>query len=772
MIKKLFLLFYITITSLFSSPVELPLNLTHPHLHATSNIDIYEDTSGKLDINHILELPKEAFSHTHDNAFGAIFSDSAYWYKIELINPSESPITKSFVIEPPWIDYLQINVISPSGEHIQYEIGNTFNYSQRSINNHLINQSHSFEQGDSTVYIQMKTRDPFVFILSLLDTQEFLEEQNVELLSVGLVFGVMIAMILYNLFLFIALRDPSYAYFVLYIASFLLMSFTYNGYSFKFIFYDNPELQNIMQSTSIYFFAISTLLFAQSFLNIKNRSELCNKSFNIITLLLIVSFILSAALGGYAYHIKAAMVSIIIVSLYIVMVSLYSWYNSNPTARFFVIGTTFGFTGIIITSFTYFGLFPYSSLSVKAVDIGMTLNAILLSIALADRIREDQKMRIKAEEETKTKSLFLSNMSHEIRTPINAVFGMNNLLLKTDLDKKQRNFVEIIEKSSKNLIKIIDDILDYSKIEAGKLTIDKTDFNLIELINTVIDLMKTKAEEKNIQIKVIHEADFKGNIHADSLRIYQVLTNLINNAIKFTDSGEINVHVKKILENRFRFEIEDTGIGISKEKQKKLFNSFSQADCSTTRNYGGTGLGLAISKQLVEIMDGKIWVESEVGEGSRFIFEIALEEIHNIDVSAEELSNIDDEIMVEQTTNPLKGKKILLVEDNEFNQDVIIFSLEKSELTIDVANNGQEAVDMFNDDYELILMDIQMPIMDGYEASKLIKEKNSNIPIIALSANAMKEDIENIKNIYMNEYLTKPIDFKSLNALLLKYLSK
>ncbi len=518
-----------------------------------------------------------------------------------------------------------------------------------------------------------------------------------------------------------------------------------------------------------------------------------------------------------------------------------------------------------------------------------------------------EKAKNKAEESTKAKSDFLANMSHEIRTPMNGITGMTHLALQTGLNDKQRNYLEKIDASAKSLLGIINDILDFSKIEAGKLKIEKTEFNLFKVIDSVINLIEFKAHEKDLELIVSYEADTGKNCYGDPLRLAQVLTNLMGNAVKFTETGEIGIYIHKINDKMFRFEVKDTGIGLSKEQQNKLFQSFSQADGSTTRKYGGTGLGLTISKQLVELMGGKIWVESEKGVGSSFIFEVKLMESRNekkpfkvfndkkilivddnrtwhdilknilekfgiksdsafngkealeklyecktkydvilMDWNMPGLDGIETvhcinemcancsrkgkcntelpstivmisafrhesiiklaknagiDIFLQKPINPsllndilsgifsdatidydnvpaqkkglkkelktLKGSKILLAEDNTINQEIISGLLEGSGINIDIASNGQEAVKKFKTgNYDLILMDIQMPVMDGISAAEIIRKENKNIPILALTANAMKDDVKKTLSAGMNEHLNKPIEVEKLYAAL------
>ena len=390
--------------------------------------------------------------------------------------------------------------------------------------------------------------------------------------------------------------------------------------------------------------------------------------------------------------------------------------------------------------------------------------------------KELSVQRDKAHAATNAKSEFLANMSHEIRTPMSGIMGMTALALKSNLDEQSRNYINKIDLSAKSLLNILNDILDFSKIEAGKLEIEKVDFDLTKLIDSVVNMIEFKADEKNIKISVIYGENLEKNIYADSLRISQILTNLMSNAVKFTSNGEIGINITKN-NNLFRFEVKDTGIGIDEKQQKNLFLPFIQSDGSTTRKYGGTGLGLSISKQLVKLMGGKIWVESKKDIGSSFIFELEME-VSNCSPNCVEKQEKD----IVSNLKIIENLHILLVEDNKINQEIIVGLLAESNILIDIANNGKEAVEMFNENrYDLIFMDIQMPIMDGYEASKIIRKKekectvssqhSSNIPIIALSANVMKNDIEKSKDAGMNEHLNKPVEIEKLYNTILKYVS-
>ncbi|MES2455487.1 MAG: ATP-binding protein [Bacteroidota bacterium] len=379
-----------------------------------------------------------------------------------------------------------------------------------------------------------------------------------------------------------------------------------------------------------------------------------------------------------------------------------------------------------------------------------------------------------AEKAALTKAQFLSTMSHEIRTPMNAVIGFTHLLLKIDPRPDQMEYLRLLKFSAENLLVLINDILDFSKIEAGKVEFEEADFSIKELVSNIRLALLQKANEKNIQIKLLIDQDLPDAVKGDPVRLGQILTNLISNAVKFTKEGKVTIiasfNKKTEAHTTIDFEIIDTGIGIAEDKLEHIFDSFTQAASDTTRKFGGTGLGLTITKKLLELMGSQINVKSKPNQGSEFYFSL---DMKNSDMQFLRTDAHPHEL----ETKSLKGVKLLIAEDNAINVILAKQYMFLWDVECDVAENGEIALTLAQtNDYDMILMDLQMPEMDGYQTTiairQLADEKYKKLPIIALTASAMLDIKDQAFIVGMNDYISKPFNPDELYKKIAHYAKK
>jgi signal transduction histidine kinase/CheY-like chemotaxis protein len=388
-------------------------------------------------------------------------------------------------------------------------------------------------------------------------------------------------------------------------------------------------------------------------------------------------------------------------------------------------------------------------------------------------MRQNSQARLEAEAAARLKSDFLATMSHEMRTPLNGIIGMTSVLLSRQLGELERDYIDTIRQAGEALRGIVDDVLDLSKIEAGKLRLERVDFELARSVTDALHIVQTVANQKPLTLVVKHDPRLPKWVRGDVTRIRQILLNLLSNAIKFTDQGTIEVRTRVQFidkeECELLFSVKDEGIGITDEQQHKLFQPFNQADDSTARKYGGTGLGLAICKRLAELMGGQIGVSSRYGEGSLFWFTV------RVQIADEPAPVLDHTPAFAARQIEPKTARLLLVEDNKINQKVALLMLKNLGYSADIAHNGVQALSALDTKhYDLILMDCMMPEMDGLEATKRLREfggHSATVPVIAMTASAFDEDRVACLTAGMNDFLSKPVNEADLASKLAFWLS-
>jgi CheY-like chemotaxis protein len=378
--------------------------------------------------------------------------------------------------------------------------------------------------------------------------------------------------------------------------------------------------------------------------------------------------------------------------------------------------------------------------------------------------------RQKAEEAAQSKQIFMSTMSHEIRTPLNEVIGITNLLLQGNPREDQMDYIKTLRFSGNHLLTLVNDVLDYNKMESGKIVFEQVQFNMNDFLDEIMRSYSFRSKAKNLSFEIKKDQNVPAEVIGDQIRLNQILSNLLSNALKFTSHGGITVNIRELgrkdNQSKIEFSVQDTGIGIPMEKHSEIFESFTQASADTARRFGGSGLGLAICKKLIELQGGAIAMESKPGEGSTFTFAI--------NFTAAEKASRDQLTETTETYKGLEGKRILVAEDNKINFFVANKFLVGWGVIVSHAENGQLALNMLEEEeYDLILMDLHMPVMDGIEATRIIRNSDNPairlIPIVALTAAIMSENHDKIDELNINDYVLKPFKPHDLFSRILKH---
>ncbi len=585
--------------------------------------------------------------------------------------------------------------------------------------------------------------------------------------------GGVILMTFYNLALYFQLKKNNYLYIVAHNVMILIFVLTQSGWlesNFINNYTHHETLILVLGNLSM----ITYLMLAISVLNFKKHTPKFHSY--IVRFIWVWPMFLIPIFFGYQMVslIIGSVLSLVVYNLVLIQ-TIKAIRRKSIAAKYFLIGNIFFYTGTTFSVLMINEIIPNRIFGLSAmefVELGNMLELTLFSLTLGAVIKEMENQLTKtkgakllAEKTANFKDQFLANMSHEIRTPLNGVIGMLDVFsISSKLDDTQKGQINIVQNSADSLLTIINDILDLSKLQAGKMEIYPIPVDINQFIEHTKSLYLPIASSKNIDMYINIDEAINRYIEFDSSRVKQVLNNLISNAVKFTPkAGQIDINIS-LQDNFVKFEVQDSGIGISKEEQNKIFEDFSQVSEANNDRTDGTGLGLAICKKLVELMEGVIGVESELDKGSKFFFTIKY-------IS----TDVIPEVKRKKTFKPKKTKalNILVVEDKPVNQKVIQLMLNKIGHTVTIANNGIQALAIYpTKTFNLILMDVQMPEMDGIEATQKLKEKYTDLPpIIGLSANSMEGDAEKYINLGFDDYLSKPVTLNVVSDKIAEYIS-
>ena len=761
------------------------------------------------------DLRQQAGTPRDSVNFGVI--DAAVWLRVTLRNPSDRPLDRLLEIAYPHLHYLDL-YLPEDGGYRRVATGLARPYASRPVNHrNFVFPLHLPPRSEATYYLRVEGPTSLDVPARLWRRREFIEKSLYEYMGQALYFGMLLALGLYNFLLFLSLRDRTYFFYVLFVASSALALVSYSGMGHQFLWPDAGGWKLISSMIGFACNGMTLLLFQRYLLStpqVVPALDRVMRGFIALNALQIAALFWSLE--------KVVRYGIILDGsnmLLALVVGLACLVRGQRSARVFLLAFGCLVMAAVVTVARSFGITGIPSfLTTYGMEIGSALEMLLLSLALADRFNQIKRekehaqqelvdslkrserileQRVKertaelsrinaelreheqaleaskqvAEEASYMKSMFLANMSHEIRTPMNAVIGMAYLTLRTELGRKQREYIEKIHRAGVSLLRIIDDILDFSKIEAGKLDIEHTDFSLHEVLANVSTVTGHKAQEKNLSCVFDIADDVPVHLVGDPLRLGQVLINLMSNAVKFTAQGEVRLRCRVAEAGDgwagLRFEVEDTGIGITPEQQSRLFEAFTQADGSITRRYGGTGLGLAISRRLVEMMGASMTVRSEAGKGSVFGFTVRLD-----------ISKLN-EAMLPGLPDRLLGCRVLVVDDNQAAREILVNLVKGLRLPVDAAADAAQAMKMLRRaargaPYDLVLADYDMPVTNGLELAQQISEAGLAQPpkVILVTAFGREQAIGQADNVSVAAVMLKPVDLSMLHDTLVNVLAQ
>ncbi len=775
------------------------------------HLDVLEDIDGHWTLEQIRSSQfddKWVKSQRKVPNFG--FTQSAYWLRFQVVHEatreslssiakiSDAEIDQTIQHPSKWllelsyafIDQIDFYFETTDNKFHVIKSGDQRAYSEREFKyRNFVFPLTLNNQSSQVFYIRVKTEGSMQLPLTLLSPNSFVQQVEKEQIALGLYYGIVLAMLLYNIFVFLLVKERTYLFYILYIISWIIAQMIINGFAVQYLWGDliwwvNPSFSFVSSVMGIWIF-----VFSMSFLQTKKYVPTLHKILKII----VAGFILLSFLSlivPYSTNIKLVLYWFLFFLPLLLLAGIFCWNRGFTAARYYLLAWISLVIGVVIFLLKAVDLLPSVFITDYGVQIGSAIEVIFLSLSLTDRLNQEKKEKIQAEKKqlltqqrmelalkdkeiseanNRSKTEFFASMSHEFRTPLTSILGYSEAGQENDLSTKEKNsYFRIINRSGNHFLHLINDVLDLSKLEVQKLEFENIKIHLLPMLKEINDTFELLAREKGLDFIFNYQFPLPGVFNGDPTRLKQILINLCGNAIKFTKTGRVVVDVYCNKENgKLYFSVTDTGIGLKPDQVNTLFESFSQADVATTRNFGGTGLGLYLSKKLAQKQGGDITVTSEFDKGSTFTASIAIDSLSNtewVDVLPEQQAT---EVVIR-----FSGK-VLYAEDHEDNRNLVSGIIEKTGADIILASDGREALDLCeNNHFDLIFTDIRMPRVDGVELAEILLKKEPTLAIVAITATLIDSELEKFKQAGFKKILKKPINRHDIVDVMEEYLSR
>lgn len=752
------------------------------------SIYVFEDVRGDASIDDIVSPALERSFIQHDQSvLNAGYSRSVFWLRLDLeYRPQRLSGAHPWLLElayPP-LDHVELYEQGADGRfQLAQRTGDALPFDSRQIRQHNYLFELQLQPGEpKRIYLRLESQGSIQAPLTLWAPNAYLEQQPGRIYVLGIIYGVLLVMLVYNLFIYLSVRDTSYLYYILYIASFGLYQVSVNGAGIQYFWPDNPWWANAATPFLIGSAALFGCQFARSFLHTAEHSPWVDRG--LISLMAGGAMVMILALTiSYATALRLATYLALCFTVLVFAAGILAWLRGMRVARYFIFAWTAFLAGGAINTLMVLGYLPNVFLTMYASQIGSAIEVSLLSLALADRINamKEERARILQDASYKLEALnqeladsnrfkdeFLATVTHELRTPMNGVIGSLELMQTVKMDVELEQYQKTAAASARDMMRMVNDILALTELQAGKLYPRRQTFSLRSLFDDLQAQYAPRAEEKGLTFELSLDDSLPDILEGDADKLAQALGYLLDNAVKFTHAGKVSLQV--MAADRagdtlpLRVQVSDTGIGFDPD-ENLLYQRFRQLDGSMTRKYGGLGIGLSLCRQLIELLGGSLEHHSVPGQGSRFRLEVPL-------TQPQQVANAMPRPARGPVSKALRAPQqctVLVVEDNAINQLVTRGMLLKLGYRVRTADNGVEALELLRSDkVDAVLLDCQMPIMDGFATCRALRNLPgcAEVPVLAITAHSHSGDRERCLAAGMSDYLAKPVKFDELRVLL------